>query len=866
MRLRQLTWVNMTLPLLLGLLMASLLIWSFYQDQQRVQQIRSAQSIMLESFNLIILANDITLHPELRRAHQQWQVTRRKLGQLLSSIGPSARFRQLQHMQNELNNLDSYYQRMLTLDQRAPSALLPKQLQNSQAQIAIYSQKLAFEASRLMEIIRQQRVDARQRLDIMMIASLLLLSLVLSLVSIFNGRRVLRHLQRLTEATLQIGGGNLDYRIDDIEADELGDFSRALDAMTVNLQQVTARRDDLQREIVANQQAQARLQAYRDQLESLVSMRTHELEQSNRQLRQTQFAMERCGIGIHWVDVASARLLYVNDFACQLLGYERDEMLNMGIPDIDPNFSDDNFTERTQSLRERGATTFETLQRHKNGQLIPVEITLYYQVADGSDSDHFIGFITDIRQRKAAEQALQDAKKAAEAANRAKSIFLANMSHELRTPMIAILGFAQILERDSQIPEEQRRHIATISRAGNDLLTLINNVLEVSNIDTGRSTIACEPFELQATLAFVAKMIQIRAADKGLSFAIECSDKLPAFVVGDPQHLRQVLFNLLDNAIKYTEHGRVALSVAALPDQRISFEVTDTGSGISLEDQTRIFQAFYQINGSATRGKGPGLGLCLSQKFVRLMGGELTLQSAPGKGSHFRFTLPLPATATPPAASNAGQILGLAEGQTPPRILLAEDKVDIQEMLKHILDHVGCEVRIAGNGQLAVELVRNWQPQLILMDMHMPVMDGYEATRQIRSLPGCNKLPIVAMMDSAFFDEHTQILAAGCNDVLSRPLEINTLLQRLGQLLNLEYRYAEPAATSSADIDEPIGLSLDTLDPEIREQIRRAANLLDLDDCSRAIERLRPSHPQAATALTHWVQNFQFNKVLEALK
>lgn len=656
----------MLLPLALGIGLAGLLVWGYLQDQIKLTQIRAAQAIMLESFNLTILGNEIAQHSELERVHEQWQQARRRLNASLASLSAGAEFAELEQMQNELQKLDRFYQQMLSLGQQPSSALLLKQLQNAQTQMAIYSQKLAFQANGLMERILRQKNLEHQRLDFSMFALMMLALFVLLMVSIVNGRRVLQYLQRLTEATVQIGKGNLDYRINDNQTDELGHFSRALDAMTGNLQRITASRDDLQHEIAAKEQAQAKLQDYKDQLETLVSSRTQELEQTNRQLRQTQFAMERCGIGILWVEAETGRLVYVNDFVCALLGYGRDEMLGMVVPDLDPHFQGGNFYELTSHLREREATTFESDQRHKTGELIPVEVTLYYQSQAPSGASLFICFITDIRQRKLGEQALQDAKEAAITANRAKSIFLANMSHELRTPMISVLGFTEMLQRDRRIPDDLRRNIDAVHQSGHYLLSLIDDILEVANLDSGRAAIVNQPFDLGLALVWIEHKIRSRAADKGLDFVLDCSAELQTCLLGDELHLRQVLFNLLDNALKYTQQGRISLKVTALPEQKIAFEVSDTGPGIAVEDQQRIFQAFYQIGGSATQGEGSGLGLSICRKFVRLMGGELMLESALGKGSVFRFTLELPVCDNYKAGEIAVAGLPLAESLPQP--------------------------------------------------------------------------------------------------------------------------------------------------------------------------------------------------------
>jgi signal transduction histidine kinase/DNA-binding response OmpR family regulator len=456
---------------------------------------------------------------------------------------------------------------------------------------------------------------------------------------------------------------------------------------------------------------------------------------------------------------------------------------------------------------------------------------------------------------------LEQARDAAEAANRAKSIFLANMSHELRTPLNAILGFAQIMVRDERIPADERSNIATINRSGSHLLALINDVLEISRIEAGRTTVTIEAFDLPAALASVEEMIRLRADAKGLAFTVERSANLPRYVQGDIHHLRQVLLNLLGNAVKYTDRGRVDLNVSVLPDQNISFEVRDSGPGIAEEDQERIFKAFYQTSAGIAKGEGTGLGLTISREFVRLMGGELTAKSEVGKGSLFGFNIPLPIAQAVSYIAKSGQIEGLAAGQQAPRILVAEDKPDNQRVVGQLLKHIGCEVAIAANGQEAVELFQSWHPDLILMDMRMPVMDGYQATRAIRSLLGGDQFPIFALTASAFEEDKEQVLAAGCDLVLSKPIEAQRLFEVIGRALGLRFEYVE----ANSEVVPAIA-DLTSLPSEFRYELTQAAITLDKDGLQNIVNRLRLEYPGESELIANLAENFRFDRIQEILR
>lgn len=501
-----------------------------------------------------------------------------------------------------------------------------------------------------------------------------------------------------------------------------------------------------------------------------------------------------------------------------------------------------------------------------------------------NENNHIIGVLgiyDDITRHKQAEAELEGyrrhleelveartaelgaAKNAAEAASRAKSTFLSNMSHELRTPLNAILGFAQLLLRDPVLCEQHKTDLQTINRAGNHLLALINDVLEISRIEAGHSALRDEVFDLTANLAVIKDMIRIRAVAKGLAFTLECSEELPRYVRGDAHRLRQVLLNLLGNAVKYTDAGRVVLRLMPF-ENTIRFEVEDTGPGIAANELQHIFSAFYQTAGGMAKGEGTGLGLTISRDFVRLMGGDLNVQSALGKGTTFTFTLPLAASEAPGAITN-GRVVGLAAGQPPVRVLIVEDDVDNRALLSRMLEIVGCEVYSAENGRQAIDAFQSRKPHFIWMDMRMPEMDGYEATRQIRALPGGKDVKIVALTASVFMEDRGTIFEAGCDAIVSKPVEEERLFNVMGELLHLQYRFAESQEAASSFSEPTIALNLSILSEASREELMRAVERLDMETALALCAGLENEHPSQAQAIRELIDSFRFDILLEEL-
>jgi two-component system sensor histidine kinase/response regulator len=501
------------------------------------------------------------------------------------------------------------------------------------------------------------------------------------------------------------------------------------------------------------------------------------------------------------------------------------------------------------------------------------------------------------------ENQMRQAKEAADMANRAKSDFLAKMSHELRTPLNAILGFTQILARDSRILPDQQEHLNIISRSGEHLLALINDVLEMSKIEAGQITLKEQEFDLFSLLDGLEAMFQLRAVSQGLNLTFVRASQVPQYVWGDESKLRQVLINLLSNAIKFTPKGYVILRVSQMtPDSRanletfqadsqadsqvdsqatLKFELEDTGIGIASEDIPLLFEPFIQAEGQAKQPEGSGLGLPISRKFVEFMGGELSFTSQVDQGSTFYFTLPIKVIESPPIKSPepVQQVVGLAPNQLAYRILVVEDNETNRILLVKILTSVGFEVKWAENGQGALDLWQQWQPHLIWMDMQMPVMDGYRATQAIKGqLQGQLQGPdpvIIALTASAFEEERSIVLAAGCDDFVRKPFEIDTIFTKLAEYLGVKYRYQALEEISTSPINSPINpqVSMETLGEALGtrpdawiSQLCSAALGLDEERVLELIGEIPPEQTILREALQTLVQQLRFDTILNLVQ
>ena len=517
----------------------------------------------------------------------------------------------------------------------------------------------------------------------------------------------------------------------------------------------------------------------------------------------------------------------------------------------------------SQPVEIHSGDELATLGKHFNQMTVTLQLTLNQMEEE-------------IEERKRAQIELESAKEEAESANRAKSTFLANMSHELRTPLNAILGYSQLMTRSKDISPLVRDNLQIISRSGEHLLGLINQVLDMSKIEAGRMTVNEREFDFYSLLTDIEGMFRLRTQDKEVRLIIERHPETPRYIRTDEMKLRQILINLLNNAFKFTESGYVMLRVdyEPTPLPKLLFTIEDTGPGIDPEELDTLFEAFVQAKAGRDAGGGTGLGLSLSRQFTQLLGGDMTarnVQDKPGHGAIFQFNIAIGVIdAIRLAKPILPDVIALKPDQPEFRILVADDIPESRQVLVQLLKPLGFQMMEAKDGTEALDFWQSWQPHLIWMDLHMPHMNGCDAAQHIKSAE--TETVVVATTASAFAEEVTNIMDCGFDDFVRKPIQTEHVFEILNRHLGVEYVYAlaEETAVSTPSIgDEEQGkwkTAVATLPLALQNDLENAALQTNMTEMDQLINQTRQYQPDLAEKFQLLADEFEYGKILAILK
>jgi PAS domain S-box-containing protein len=559
----------------------------------------------------------------------------------------------------------------------------------------------------------------------------------------------------------------------------------------------------------------------------------------------------------------NAKILVFNPAAQVFFGYTADEAQNLTLVSLIEYECTHTQTgdctaekELVRALTDESSGLMRFTGLHKSGSRVAFESNV--SSARAGTSVIYTAILRDISRQMETESHLTAAKVAAENANRLKTEFLANMSHELRTPLNAVLGFTQLLENDRNLTDAQREKLGIISRSGGHLLSLINDILDISKIEAGKFEIHESVFALPDFVNDIREMFSLRCQKAGLGLYVEFAGDVPARVKGDIGKLRQVLINLVGNAVKFTKEGGIGITVG--PDGgKIRFSVTDSGKGIPADELELIMQPFRQSSLTDNEG-GTGLGLAISSRYIQMMGGSLSVTSTVGEGSAFTFAIELPETdAEVPGTADEPLAIAVKKGKEV-TALIVDDKELNRLVLKEMLETAGFLSIEAENGKIAVERAREFHPDLVFMDIKMPVMDGYEAVRVLKADPATAGIPVFALTASAFTNDEAKILQSGFDGFLAKPFKKSSLFALIRDKSHIDLEYETSIAPRSGQLPDP-----DSIDWKTAAQALGKDGIAELSDRTlindfTAIQsiaaRIDVRLPELATLMAHYAGNY----------
>lgn len=616
--------------------------------------------------------------------------------------------------------------------------------------------------------------------------------------------------------------------------------------------------------------------------------RATELVRQEETQRENEAAFSAMAEGAVITD-ANAVILWVNDAFCRISGFSREEVIGKNPSLFKSGRHDTEFYRALwEQLTRQGHWRGELWNKKKNGEIFPEEISIQALRAPNGKIRRYISIFSDITERKKNEQELEEyrehledlvrqrteeltiARDQSEAANRSKSIFLANMNHELRTPLNAVIGFSQLMEKDDSLSPKQQHNLEIINTSGHHLLTLINDILELSKIESEKMQMMVEDVAPTELLEQVVDMMQLRAEQSGLTLRLETTD-LPPVVTLDPVMLRQVLLNLLSNAIKFTPKGEVVAQVVASPPQeddqvRLTFSIRDTGIGISSEDCKRIFSSFEQI-GPAHQG-GTGLGLTISRKYVHMMGGELEVESVPGKGSTFHFSMIVHTRQTPIHKQETLDVTGLMPEDRHYHILVVDQIPEARLLVRSLLEPLELHVSEAATLEEARSIMASHPPDLVFIDWFLPDGNGIDFLKEIHTDQTRPQPRLIMLTANALEENRQQALAARADNFLSKPFQKKELYRILEQQLNLHFIWEHVHNSQTRNTNQPpaeIITALKELPPHIRENLVQAAISLNPKHIADVLEEVSEENPSLAEYLEKISTSRQYRNLWQLL-